>query len=99
MLDTDGTNAINVIKTSLDGLNVDEAVKKLNDLKINPSLAVDILNAANDADLLAGSVDEVSNGIKKVSKESVGIGTAFKGLGRSIVNFVTNPVTIGSLFC
>ena len=75
--------AFNSVRDSLEGLNVDDAAKKLRSLKINPDLAVDLLNAAKNADLLIGSTDEIADGIKKVSASSKnvsGLKDAFHGL-------------------
>ena len=80
-------NAFENIVNSLNNLNVDEAAKKLKDLKINPDLALDLLDAAKNADLLTGSADEIADGMKKVASstdEVVGLGTAFKGLGATL---------------
>lgn len=75
--------AFNSIRDSLEGLNIDDAAKKLRSLKINPDLAVDLLNDAKKADLLIGSTDEIADGIKKVSSSSKnvsGLKDAFHGL-------------------
>lgn len=67
------------IVNSLDGLKVDEASKKLKNLKNNPDLSVDLLDAAKNADLLKGSADEIEEGIKKVGSstdEVAGMGLA-----------------------
>ena len=68
---------------SLEGLNVDDAVKQLSNLRINPDLSVEIIRAANDMDLLKGSTQEIEDGLKGIGAQSKGVsrlGTAFKGL-------------------
>ena len=89
--------AFNSVRDSLEGLNVDDAAKKLRSLKINPDLAVDLLNAAKNADLLIGSTDEIADGIKKVSASSKKVGglkDAFSGLFNIVK---ANPIKTAAL--
>lgn len=92
-LGKNGSTAFYAIRDSLDGLNIDDATKKLKDLKINPELATEILESANSMHYLRGSADDIADGIKNVSKESVGLGVAFKGLAATIKSAVFNPLT------
>lgn len=81
-------------------MDVDDAAKKLKDLRINKDLSVDLLNAAKSADKLKGSADEVADGIKNVAKSTDivdDLGNAFKGLGVQIGSalkaLAMNPIT------
>ncbi len=91
-------NAFGNVVNSLDGLKVDEASKKLKNLKINPDLSVDLLDAAKNADLLKGSADEIEDGIKKVGSstdEVTGMGLAFKGLKTKIAEIAPKLAVAG----
>lgn len=75
------------LSKSLSGLEIDEAAKRLNSLKLNPKLSSEILTEANNLHLLKGSSDEIAAGIQQVASSSGsigGVGTAFKGLFASI---------------
>ena len=53
-----GEKYIGEIAQGLEGLNVDDAVKQLSKLKINPELTTEIVRAANDMDLLKAALQE-----------------------------------------
>lgn len=84
------------ILNSLKKLSVDDAAKKLKNLRINPDLSIDLLNAAKDLDMLKGSADEVADGIKNVAKSTNAVDdldNAFKGLGVQIGRIA--PLALG----
>lgn len=95
-------DAFKSLRDSLKGLSVDEATKKLGDLKLNPELTKELLEAARNGDLLTGTADEIADKMKKVGKSSSfvdDLGLAFSGLtnsiksaGSSLLSFiVANP--------
>lgn len=93
-------DGFNAIRDSLKGLSVDEATKKLGDLKLNPELTKELLEAARNGDLLTGTADEIADGMKKVGKSSSfvdDLGLAFKGLWMKmkpvLVGLASNPLT------
>lgn len=97
-----GKKYFETIRDSLDGLDIDQATKKLSDLKINPELSVEILEAANNANLLKGSADEVADGIKNIGTQTSAIDkvkAAFSGLF-SIISahpFISGGIAIGAI--
>lgn len=81
------------IRKSLDGLTVDEALEKLQKLKVNPELQEGLLKSAKRADILKGTTEEIEEGIKKVGQSSSYIddlALGFKGLWATLA---TNPLT------
>lgn len=89
-------DAFKSLRDSLKGLSVDEATKKLGDLKLNPELTKELLKAAKNGDLLTGTADEISDGIKKVGQSSSFVDDlrlAFKGLGASIKSGLSSLVS------
>lgn len=98
--------AFETITQMLDGSTINEASKKLKNLKLNPDLATEILESAKSANFLKGTTEEIEDGIKKVGQSSSYIddlGYAFTGLGQSIKTglsslwsfAIANPVIAG----
>jgi DNA-binding Lrp family transcriptional regulator len=86
-LGLDGSKAFDTISQSLKGLDIDAASKKLQDLKLNPSLSSEILTVANTSEFLKGSTEEIAAGISKVGEAGSNVGTlgdAFSGLAATI---------------
>ena len=90
----------NAIRDSLKGLTVDEATQKLQNLKLNPNLSKELLNAANNGKLLKGSADEIVEGIRKVGESTDfidDVGLAFQVLWSKmspiLTAIATNPFT------
>lgn len=95
-----GNVDFNIIRDSLDGLDINEASKKLKDLKLNPQLSAEILRAANNGKLLRGSADEIADGIKNVGKSGDrldDLSNIFKGIGKEasklLKTLLTSPTT------
>lgn len=85
--------AFDAITESLNGLEIDDAVKKLHNLKLNPEMSAQILESAKSADILKGTTEEIEDGIKKVGQSSSYIddlALGFKGLWATLA---TNPLT------
>lgn len=100
--DETGKEYFEVIRDSLEGLDIDQATKKLSNLKINPDLSVELLEAANNANLLKGSADEVADGIKNIGTQTSvldKVKSAFSGLF-SIISahpFISGGLAIGAV--
>lgn len=96
-----GKESFNLILSSLDNLDIDQAKKKLSDLKLNPNISKELLEAANNAGLLTSSTEEVSKGIKSIGKQTSvldKVKSAFSGLFSIIMShpFITAGVAIGA---
>lgn len=101
-LSQDQKTAFNAIRDSLEDLDIDKASKKLNGLKLNPSLSAEILTAAQNGKLLSGSADEVAAGIAKIGNSGAkagtlgnlftGLGTSIKGTASSLAALVATPL-------
>lgn len=96
-----GINAFDLIQENLQGLNIEQAKKQLADLKLNPELSKEILESANNANLLTSSADDVAIGIASIGKQTSAIDkvkAAFSGLLSVITShpFITAGVAIGA---
>lgn len=96
-----GKESFNLILSSLDNLDIDQAKKKLSDLKLNPNISKELLEAANNANLLTSSTEEVSKGIKSIGKQTSvldKVKSAFSGLFSIVAShpFITAGVAIGA---
>ena len=96
-----GQESFNLILNSLDNLDIDQAKKKLSDLKLNPNISKELLEAANNANLLTSSTEEVSKGIKSIGKQTSvldKVKSAFSGLFSIVAShpFITAGVAIGA---
>lgn len=96
-----GEESFNLILSSLDNLDIDQAKKKLSDLKLNPNISKELLEAANNANLLTSSTEEVSKGIKSIGKQTSvldKVKSAFSGLFSIVAShpFITAGVAIGA---
>ena len=91
-----GEKYIGEIAQGLEGLNVDDAVKQLSKLEINPELITEIVRAANDMDLLKGSTQEIEDGLKGLGAQSTSIErlkNVFAGLRAEVFKLLKTPMT------
>lgn len=91
-----GEKYIGEIAQGLQGLNVDDAIKQLSKLEINPELTAEIVRAANDMNLLKGSTQEIEDGLKGLGAQSTSIErlkNAFAGLRAEVLKLLKTPMT------
>ena len=88
-LGTTGKFHFKKLSRSLNGLDVNTAVKHLGSLHLNPKLQGEILQAASKMDMLESSAEEVSAAIAKLGIQSA---SAFASLGPMLTGFFTSPV-------